>query len=118
MLNRTAEAKFLHILMTRNTVWRVQELISLIEIDYHILILLNLDITSLTVVRWQIHETQVNELLQYLQLRLTEREGIARLCLPREDSEGDVFLVLDIAAVPHHLRTVDLTARGARDGQS
>ena len=52
MLNRAAEAKFLHILMTRNTVWCVQELISLIEIDYHILVLLDLDITSLTVVRW------------------------------------------------------------------
>ena len=71
MLNSAAEAEFKHILVPYA---------SLI-----LLILLLQHVTSLTVVRRQVHQAEIDELLQDLELRLSELEGVSHISLPRED---------------------------------
>ena len=71
VLDSAAEAQFNHVLVPFT---------SLV-----LLILLLLNITSLAVMRRQVHQAQIHELLQDLELRLCELEGVSCISLPGED---------------------------------
>ena len=69
-----------------------------------------LRIARLTVVGGQIHQTLINELLQYLKLSLSELKGFSIKCLPRVYREIDILLRFGIAPVPQGHRATHFAA--------
>ena len=63
-------------------------------------LLLPFSIARLAVVRRHIHQTQVNELLQDLELLLGELECLTRSGLPFVDVKVDILVELRITSVP------------------